>query len=230
MTKDLLAVLHPVCFGAWKCRGNKVWLHSHLGKCFAGDYGINKNRHYVFGQRFIWVMDCYAVKFLLSYKGGNPAILRLQMRLMCWDVYIVRRPDLQLVDANYWSCLGINIDFDPLFCDYLQYTMELMKSHAALTDLPMHPVNMDYYRGPRVPPVIKTSKAANALHIQSLLTNIVVSSCTRNTFLSNVPICFGHAVPPSCRSTVPLRILLNSEFASYAFQAMYFLLGRILVF
>jgi hypothetical protein len=42
MTKDLSAVLHPVCFGAQKCRGNKVQLHSHLGKCFSGDYGINK--------------------------------------------------------------------------------------------------------------------------------------------------------------------------------------------
>jgi hypothetical protein len=113
MTKDSPAVLHPVCFGAWKCHGNEVWLHSHLGKCFACDYGINKNRHYVFGQCFVWVMDCYASKFLLSYEGGNPAILWLQMHLMRWDVDIVHRPDLQLVDANYWSCLGVNTDFDP---------------------------------------------------------------------------------------------------------------------
>ncbi len=75
MTKDLLAVLYPICFGAWKCCSNKAQLHSHLGKCFTGDYGINKNRHYVFSQCFVWVTDCHAVKFLLSYKGGNPAIL-----------------------------------------------------------------------------------------------------------------------------------------------------------
>jgi hypothetical protein len=75
MTKESSAMLHPVCFGAWKCRGNKVRLHSHLGKCFAGDYAINKMQHYIFGQRFVWVTDCYAVKFLLSYEGGNPAIL-----------------------------------------------------------------------------------------------------------------------------------------------------------
>jgi hypothetical protein len=42
MTKGSKAVLHPICFGAWKCRGNKVRLHSHLGECFAGNYGINK--------------------------------------------------------------------------------------------------------------------------------------------------------------------------------------------
>jgi hypothetical protein len=50
MTKESTAHLHPVCFGARKCRRNKVRLHSHLGKCFAGNYAINKMRHYVFGQ------------------------------------------------------------------------------------------------------------------------------------------------------------------------------------
>jgi hypothetical protein len=116
----------------------------------------------------------------------------------------------------------VGVDFDPLFHDYLQYTVELRKSHAAMTNLPMCPVNMPYYCGPRAQPVTKTSKAADALHIQSLLNDIVILSCTRNTLLSNVPIDFGHAVPPSCRSTVPPRALLNLEFASYTFQAMYF--------
>jgi hypothetical protein len=119
MTKDLPAVLHPVCFGALKCRGNEVWLHSHLKECFTGDYGINKNRHYMFSQCCIWVMDYYAVKFLLSYEGGNPAILWLQMHLMCWDVDIIHKPDSQLVDASYWSHLGVDCDFNPLFHDYL---------------------------------------------------------------------------------------------------------------
>jgi hypothetical protein len=100
--------------------------------------------------------------------------------------------------------------------------MELRKSHAAPADLPMRPVNMPYYRGPCVQPVTKTSKAADVLHIQSLLTDIVISSCTGNTLLSNVPICFDHVVSPSCRSTAPPHALLISEFATYAFQAMYF--------
>ncbi len=103
MTKGSTAVLHLICFGAWKCRGNKVWLHSHLGECFAGNYGINKVRHYVLGQCFVWVTDCYAVKFLLSFESGNPAILCLQMCLMCWDVDIIHRPDYELVDTDYWS-------------------------------------------------------------------------------------------------------------------------------
>ncbi len=53
MTMGSSAVLPPICCGAQKCRGNKVCLHSHLGECFAGNYGINKVRHYVFGQRFV---------------------------------------------------------------------------------------------------------------------------------------------------------------------------------
>jgi hypothetical protein len=46
-------------------------------------------------------MDCYAAKFVLSYDGANPAILRLQMHLMCWDVDIVHQPDVELVDNDY---------------------------------------------------------------------------------------------------------------------------------
>ncbi len=101
MTKSSSTVLHPICFGAHQSCGNEVRLHSHLGKGFAGDYAINKCSHMLFGQRFVWVTDCYAIKFILSYKGGNSVILRLQMRLMCWDIDIVHRPDTELVDADY---------------------------------------------------------------------------------------------------------------------------------
>ena len=68
--------------GRKKNCGNKVRLHPHPGKGFSGDYAINKCHQYVFGQRFVWVTDCYAIKFILSYEGSKPAILRLQMRLM----------------------------------------------------------------------------------------------------------------------------------------------------
>jgi hypothetical protein len=37
MTKDSMAVLHPVTFGARRCHGNEVRLHSHLGEGFSGD-------------------------------------------------------------------------------------------------------------------------------------------------------------------------------------------------
>jgi hypothetical protein len=83
MTKKSSAVLHPDCFGVRRSRGNEVWLHSHLGKGFAGAYAINKCCHMLFGQQFVWVADCYAFKFILSYQGDNSAILYLQMRLLC---------------------------------------------------------------------------------------------------------------------------------------------------
>ncbi len=55
MTKDSSAILRPVCFGGRKSQGNEVWLHFHLGKIFAGNYGMNKCRHMLFGQRFVWL-------------------------------------------------------------------------------------------------------------------------------------------------------------------------------
>ena len=66
-----------------------------------------------------FVTICYPIKFILLYEGANPAILRLQMRLMCWDVDIVHRPDTELVDADYWSRLGVDLNFDPLYHKYL---------------------------------------------------------------------------------------------------------------
>jgi hypothetical protein len=86
MATSSAADLHPVAFGARRSHRNKVCLHSHLGEGFAGDWAINKCRHMLFGQRFVWATDCYAIKFILSYDGTNPAILCLQMQLMCWDV------------------------------------------------------------------------------------------------------------------------------------------------
>jgi hypothetical protein len=59
MSKDSSAVICPVAFGGWRCRGNEIQLHSHLGKGFPSNWAINKNRHMLFGQRFMWVTDCY---------------------------------------------------------------------------------------------------------------------------------------------------------------------------
>ena len=102
LTKTAVARLRPVAFGSRRCRNNEPRLHLHLGEGFAGDWPINKCRHMCFGQPFVWVTDCYAIMYILSYQGGNPAILRLQ----CADVYIV--------DADYWSRLDADLCFDPL--------------------------------------------------------------------------------------------------------------------
>ena len=60
MTTDSSVMLHPVAFGGRCCRGNEICLHSHLDEGFAGNWAINKNCHYLFGTRFLWVTDCYA--------------------------------------------------------------------------------------------------------------------------------------------------------------------------
>ena len=104
----------------------------------------------IFAQRFVWVTDCYAIKFILSYEGSNLAVLCLQMRLMCWDVDVIHHPDTELVDADYWSRLGVDLQYDPLYVQYLTQTRQLRLVNPPPVDLPMLPENMPYYRGPRV--------------------------------------------------------------------------------
>jgi hypothetical protein len=98
-----------------------------------------------FGCCFIWLTDCYAVKFILSYDGLNPAILQLQMRLMCWDVDIVCRANDFLVDADYWLHLNADLCYDPTFCEYLQFVSSFCPMHPPPTDIPMQLENMPYY-------------------------------------------------------------------------------------
>jgi len=144
------------------------------------------------------------------------------MRLMCWDVDIVHRPDTELVDADYWSRLGVDLDFDPLLCRYLAYTLERRKSNPPPTKLPMRPKNMPYYRGPRLQDPSGLAASADTHHIQSLISNIVSSASCGHTHLSIVPIRFGEFTGAHPWPRQAARTLLNSEFASYALQAQRF--------
>jgi hypothetical protein len=192
MSKDSSAVLCPVAFGSRRCRGNEVRLHSHLGKGFAGNRAINKKCHYIFGTRFDWVTDCYPVRFILSYDRNNPAILWLQMRLMCWDVIIVHWNNTYLADADYWLCLGEDICFDPHFRDYLQFVQRLHTTYPAPTELPMLPQNIPYYRGLQVTTQPNsTHPDADATYCQTLLLSIVQGNSGGISHLSYVPVRFG---------------------------------------
>ena len=93
---------------------------------------------------------------------------------MCWDVDIVHQPDTELVDANYWSSLGANMNFDPLYRKYLQLTHHLRKSKPAPMDLPMCPENMRYYSGPHIEKPTQENESADTLYIQGLLTDLIV--------------------------------------------------------
>ncbi len=77
LTKTNGGVLYPVAFGSRRTQGNEKHLHSYLGEGFCGDWVINKVRHMCYGCRFVWVTDCYAVKFILSYDGAKQAVLCL---------------------------------------------------------------------------------------------------------------------------------------------------------
>ena len=134
--------------------------------------------------------DCYAIKFILSYKGGNPALLRLQMRMMCGDVDIVHWPDTELVDADYWSRLGVDLNFDPLYRKYLQLTHHLRRSKPVPTDLLMRPENMPYYCGPRIQKPTPETESAETLYMQGLLSDLIVLDGRGHTILSNHPTVF----------------------------------------
>jgi hypothetical protein len=192
MTKDSKAILHPVCFGTRRTRKNEVWLHSHLGEGISGDYTINTCRSYVFGQVLYGLWIAMSSSSYCPTKAENPAILRLQMCLMCWDVDIMHHLDSELVDADYWSRLGVDIKFDPLFQEYLEYTRQIGHSNPAPTDLPMRLENMPYYLGPLFQRTTPTeSSNAELLHIQSLLTDITTSTGWGHTHLENVPVHIG---------------------------------------
>jgi hypothetical protein len=137
LTKTGKGTLHPVAFGGRRARGNEKYLHSYLGEAFCGDYAMNKFRHMCWGRRFVWVTDCYAVKFILSYDGANQAILRLQMRLMGWDVDIVHRRNEHLVDADYWSRLDSDLFYDPTFRTYLHLTEHFRRTNPPPSEIPM---------------------------------------------------------------------------------------------
>eukprot|EP00978_Attheya_sp_CCMP212_P034836 scaffold148387_cov31-Attheya_sp.AAC.1 len=98
--------LFAVAFGARRNRGYEKCLHSHLGEGFGLDWGANKNRHFLWGQRFTAISDCYGLKCIyVFYDKNNPVILRLQMRLMLWDFTIQHRVNAMMHDADFFSRL-----------------------------------------------------------------------------------------------------------------------------
>jgi hypothetical protein len=101
--------------------GTKFGYIFTLDEGFLGNWGINKNRHMLFGQWFIWVTDCHAIQFIVSDNRNNPAILQLQIHLMCWDITNIHRNDSHLIDADIWSQIGADICFNPLFKSYLNF-------------------------------------------------------------------------------------------------------------
>jgi hypothetical protein len=227
MAKSSTVVLHLVAFGAWRCRGDEICLHSHLGEGSSGNQSINKCCHMLFGQQFVWATDCYVIKFIISYDGINPAILCLQMRLMCWDVNIVHWNDNYLVDADYWSRCGTDLCFNLLFKKYLELTRSLCLFHPAPSSLPMLPENMSYYRGPHIIPTQSSPDPSNDTHCRAVISTLLIDNCHGLCHLSNIPVRFGEfekAIPslacPTNNDDVPCyaQLVLKFGWAVYSFH------------
>jgi hypothetical protein len=168
---------------------------------------MNKVCHIGFGCRFEWVPNCYAVKFILTYDGSNLAVLRLQIRLIGWDVEIVHRFSGFLTDADYWLCLDANPCYNLLFCTYLCMCANLRSSHPPPKDLPMLPEHMPYYRGPHIVAMPKDAPQPTAISdaiAASTMAAIVLLGTS--TCSSNHPIKFG-AFP----STIPNAMEIDSR-------------------
>ena len=86
-----LMLLKSTGFGSRRARDREADLHSHLEEGFSLDWAINHNRAKLWSVRFTAITDCYALRFILSYDGPNPVILRLQMRLMLWAMDLYHR-------------------------------------------------------------------------------------------------------------------------------------------
>ena len=77
---------------------------------------------------------------------------------------------------------------------------------------------MPYYRGPQVKKASSDIDKADLLHIQSLLSELIVSEGGGHNTLSNRPVRFElhqTSIPDTC---LKARTLLNSEFARYAHE------------
>jgi hypothetical protein len=224
LTKTNGGVLNPVAFGSSRTHGNEKLLHSYLGEGFAGDWAMNKVRHMCFGRQFMWVTDCYAIKFLISYDGANQAILHLQMQLMGWDVDIVHRTNDYLVDADYWLQLDSNLCYNPSFKKYLHLVAELQQTHPPPKELPMQIKHMPYYRGPPIPAdhcpegtsMDNNGDNADANAVATnLISSIITQGVEGHTCLCNHPAEFGHF--PHGMAVKPIRTLYNSEFPALAY-------------
>ena len=77
--------------------------------------------------------------YLMRAPTRQYSVFRLQMRLMCWDVDVVHHPDTKLVDSDYWSRLGVNLQYDHLYVQYLTQTRQLRHANPPTMDLPMLP-------------------------------------------------------------------------------------------
>jgi hypothetical protein len=186
-------------------------------------------------------MDCYAIKFVLLYDRRNPAILRLQMCFMCWEMDIEHRNDHFLADADYWSRLGADLCFNPLLREYIEQVQALRTTNPLLTSLPPAPENMPYFQGPRlpaIPPMPATVTLGNASSTYSAYAAnasvLINEPIIGLQHLLNHLVRFGHSSNPHAGAatlacslynldlTQAASILAKFDWAAYGFDSGHF--------
>ena len=219
-------------------------MHSHLGEGFCLDLAINRNRAKLWGVRFSAITDCYALRFILSYDGPNPVILRLQMRLMLWAMDLYHRIARFLFSPDNFSRLGVDLHFDEMSRQYMSKTVELRNFYPPVSGV-MHPENMTGYRAPRVrsdlpqddPTGPVTSDAPSSVDpaIAPLLTSIIMDRSGGYEFcLQVVPIVTGYLSTkeqltlrhvPLCNHEIPVYVaeVTAFSFAVYGFNSGHFI-------
>jgi hypothetical protein len=121
----------PIAFGSRKTIGNEEHFHSHPGECLAATWSAIKNRHFLWGRPFTLMTDCAAINWLMTYKGHNHAVIRLQLELLSYWFTVAVRPGTLLEDANFFSRLGEDLHIDPLLKDYLSFGRQLYVDHPS---------------------------------------------------------------------------------------------------
>eukprot|EP00957_Ditylum_brightwellii_P192917 14689062-Ditylum_brightwellii.AAC.1 len=125
--------------------GNEKHFHSHPWESLAATWASNKCRHFLWGRMYTLITDQYALKRIMSYKGNNHAVVRLQMELLNMFFMVVHRPGNMLEDANYLSRLGENVHINPLMKHYLEFVRQMYIKNTP----PTGEVNQDNLPGRR---------------------------------------------------------------------------------
>ena len=126
---------------------------------------------------FTWATDGFGLKFILSYNGNNPAVLRPQMRCMCWDMDIVHRTNDFFVDADYLSRLGVDLCFNPLLRHYIQRDVSIRAKNPVPETFPVLAENMPVACGPRLPRTVDPGKVAMVCNIDICPIFILLHQC-----------------------------------------------------
>ena len=121
--------LLPVAFGSRRTVGNEVYFHLFPGESTAALWGMMKNRFFLWGRTFTLITDCRALLRLMKYSGSNYAVRRLLLEISGYWFTIVNRPARMLMDADFFSCLGEDMNINPLLTEYMSYSQKLKKQN-----------------------------------------------------------------------------------------------------